>query len=87
MKFLFPTGRASEKGDPDEPVLRRVLPATHEESYRIMERYKADLAQRAEDEAALLAMQTKELNNGRLGMIAAAGMIFQETFVTHAKLF
>ena len=49
------TGRASKKGDPDEPVLRRVLPATHEESYRIMERYKADLAQRAEDEAALLA--------------------------------
>lgn len=28
--------------------LRRVLPATHEEAYRIMERYTADLAQRAE---------------------------------------
>ena len=39
------------------------------------------------DEGELLAMQTKELNNGRLGMIAAAGMIFQEAFVTHAKLF
>jgi len=35
----------------------------------------------------LLAMQNAELNNGRLAMIAAAGMIFQETFVTHAKLF
>ena len=29
--------------------LRRVLPATHEEAYRVMERYTADLAQRAED--------------------------------------
>ena len=35
----------------------------------------------------LLAMQNAELNNGRLAMIAAAGMIVQETFVTHAKLF
>jgi len=39
------------------------------------------------DPAELLEMQNKELNNGRLGMIAAAGMIFQETFVTNAKLF
>merc|ERR1711990_107466 len=39
------------------------------------------------DPAELLEMQNKELNNGRLGMIAAAGMIFQETFVTHDKLF
>jgi len=31
-------------------------------------------------------MQTKELNNGRLAMIAAAGMIAQE-FVTGHKLF
>jgi len=36
---------------------------------------------------ALLSMQNAELNNGRLAMLAAAGMIFQETFVTHAKLF
>merc|ERR1719387_1583 len=35
----------------------------------------------------LLSMQNAELNNGRLAMLAAAGMIFQETFVTHAKLF
>jgi light-harvesting complex I chlorophyll a/b binding protein 4 len=39
------------------------------------------------DPAALKQMQTYELNNGRLAMIAAAGMIFQETFVTKAKLF
>merc|ERR1712146_1854 len=38
-------------------------------------------------EGDLLAMQNAELNNGRLAMIAAAGMIFQEAFVTHAKLF
>jgi len=31
-------------------------------------------------------MQTKELNNGRLAMLAAAGMIAQE-FVTGQKLF
>jgi light-harvesting complex I chlorophyll a/b binding protein 1 len=37
--------------------------------------------------AELLAMQNAELNNGRLAMIAAAGMIFQETFVSHTKLF
>ena len=37
--------------------------------------------------AELLAMKNAELNNGRLAMLAAAGMIFQETFVTHAKLF
>jgi|ERR1712228_330550 len=37
--------------------------------------------------AQLLDMQNAELNNGRLAMLAAAGMIFQETFVTHAKLF
>ena len=31
------------------PDLRRVLPATHEEAYRILERYTKDLVQRAED--------------------------------------
>jgi acyl-coenzyme A thioesterase 9 len=46
------SGRSAKRGEEGGPELRRVLPATHEESYRIMERYKADLAQRAEDEAA-----------------------------------
>ena len=45
------------------------------------------LGLKPKDPAELKEMQTKELNNGRLGMIAAAGMIFQETFVTHEKLF
>lgn len=35
-----------------------------------------------EDEEAFLEMRTKELNNGRLAMIAAAGITIQEKFVT-----
>ena len=38
------------------------------------------------DEAGLMTMQTKELNNGRLAMIAIAGMVVQEG-ITGAKLF
>ena len=38
------------------------------------------------DEAGLMTMQTKELNNGRLAMLAAAGMIAQE-LATGKKLF
>ena len=38
------------------------------------------------DEAGLKTMQTKELNNGRLAMIAIAGMTVQE-LVTDQKLF
>ena len=38
------------------------------------------------DTAALEAMQSKELNNGRLAMIAMAGMVVQE-LVTSQKLF
>merc|ERR1711904_656024 len=38
------------------------------------------------DPAELKEMQTKELNNGRLAMIAAAGMIVQE-LATKEKLF
>ena len=45
------TGPAARKGG-GGPILRRVLPATHEEAYRIMARYKADLVQLQEDEAA-----------------------------------
>ena len=44
------SGRAAKAGE--GPSMRRVLPATHEDAYRIMERYTRDLAQRAEDEAA-----------------------------------
>jgi acyl-coenzyme A thioesterase 9 len=42
------TGRAAMAGAAS-PSLRRVLPATHEEAYRIMSRYIGDLAQREED--------------------------------------
>merc|ERR1711907_552908 len=38
------------------------------------------------DPAELAEMQTKELNNGRLAMIAIAGMVVQE-LVTGSKLF
>jgi light-harvesting complex I chlorophyll a/b binding protein 1 len=38
------------------------------------------------DPEELKTMQTKELNNGRLGMLAAAGMIAQE-LATGQKLF
>ena len=38
------------------------------------------------DEAGLKEMQTKELNNGRLAMIAIAGMVVQEG-VSGGKLF
>jgi len=38
------------------------------------------------DEAGMLAMQNKELNNGRLAMIAVAGMVSQE-LVTQQGLF
>ena len=38
------------------------------------------------DQAEYKIMQTKELNNGRLAMIAIAGMVVQEG-ITGAKLF
>jgi hypothetical protein len=44
------------------------------------------LGLKPKDEEAFLEMQNKELNNGRLAMIAAAGMIAQE-LVTGRKLF
>merc|ERR1719281_677304 len=44
------------------------------------------LGLKPEDPAEFKAMQTKELNNGRLAMIAAAGMIAQEV-ATGQKLF
>jgi len=44
------------------------------------------LGLKPKDEDELIAMQTKELNNGRLAMIAIAGMVAQE-LVTGEKLF
>merc|ERR1712146_334509 len=44
------------------------------------------LGLKPKDEKELTTMQTKELNNGRLAMIAAAGMIAQE-IATGQKLF
>ena len=38
------------------------------------------------DEAGLMTMQTKELNNGRLAMLACAGIVAQE-LVTNQPLF
>lgn len=38
-----------------------------------------------EDEEAFLDYRNKELNNGRLAMIAAAGITIQEKFVTGGK--
>jgi len=48
------SGRAALVGGtgPEAPELRRVLPATREEAYRIMERYRGDAAQLAEDQEA-----------------------------------
>jgi hypothetical protein len=44
------------------------------------------LGLKPKDPKELKAMQTKELNNGRLAMIAAAGMIAQE-YATGQKIF
>ena len=44
------------------------------------------LGLKPESPAELAEMQTKELNNGRLAMIAIAGMVVQEG-ITGAKLF
>lgn len=50
--------------------------------------YKFDpLGLKPTDAAELKLMQEKEINNGRLAMMAVAGMVVQETFVTQAKLF
>jgi|TARA_B110001469_G_C9442324_1_gene223937 light-harvesting complex I chlorophyll a/b binding protein 4 len=44
------------------------------------------LGLKPKDAAGLEAMQAKEINNGRLAMIAMAGMVVQE-LVTGTKLF
>lgn len=53
--FNFTFGVAGDDGAAlhgSEVDLRRVVPATHDEAYRIMERYKGDIQQREEDERA-----------------------------------
>merc|ERR1712086_677758 len=44
------------------------------------------LGMKPKDEAGLLAMQNKELNNGRLAMLACAGIVAQE-LVTGQSIF
>ena len=44
------------------------------------------LGMKPKDEAGLLAMQNKELNNGRLAMIGAAGIVVQE-LITDQPIF
>ena len=46
----------------------------------------APLGFKPKDEAGLMTMQTKELNNGRLAMLACAGIVAQE-LVTNQPLF
>merc|ERR1711871_1206406 len=74
-----------------EPVVRRVKEDEVGQTWAIRADYESGdlgfdpLGLKPEDPAELKEMQTKELNNGRLAMIAAAGMIVQE-LATGSKL-
>merc|ERR1719197_745399 len=67
-----------------EPVVRRVKEDEVGQTWAIRADFESGdlgfdpLGLKPEDPAELKEMQTKELNNGRLAMIAAAGMIVQE---------
>merc|ERR1711937_175192 len=67
-----------------EPVVRRVKSDKVGQTWAIRSEFESGdlgfdpLGLKPEDPAELKEMQTKELNNGRLAMIAAAGMIVQE---------
>merc|ERR1711985_196768 len=67
-----------------EPVVRRVKSDKVGQTWAIRSDFESGdlgfdpLGLKPEDPAELKEMQTKELNNGRLAMIAAAGMIVQE---------
>jgi hypothetical protein len=67
-----------------QPVVRRVDSDVVGQTWAIKEDYESGdlgfdpLGLKPADPAELKEMQTKELNNGRLAMIAAAGMIAQE---------
>merc|ERR1711937_163704 len=75
-----------------EPVVRRVKSDVVGQTWAIRADHEAGdlgfdpLGLKPTDPAELKEMQTKELNNGRLAMIAAAGMIVQE-LATKEKLF
>merc|ERR1711871_669646 len=74
-----------------EPVVRRVKEDEVGQTWAIRADHESGdlgfdpLGLKPEDPAELKEMQTKELNNGRLAMIAAAGMIVQE-LATGSKL-
>merc|ERR1711985_220672 len=67
-----------------QPVVRRVKSDKVGQTWAIRSDFESGdlgfdpLGLKPEDPAELKEMQTKELNNGRLAMIAAAGMIVQE---------
>merc|ERR1711977_774521 len=67
-----------------EPVVRRVKSDVVGQTWAIRADHESGdlgfdpLGLKPTDPAELKEMQTKELNNGRLAMIAAAGMIVQE---------
>merc|ERR1719473_1202393 len=75
-----------------EPVVRRTKADAVGQTWAIRADYESGdlgfdpLGLKPEDPEELKEMQTKELNNGRLAMIAAAGMIVQE-LATKEKLF
>merc|ERR1719152_1000767 len=78
FSFVNPASR-DDKGQPAQPWTIRL---DHEPGDPGFD----PLGLKPSDPAELLAMQNKELNNGRLAMIAIAGMIVQEG-VTGEKLF
>merc|ERR1719311_562926 len=76
--FQTPASR-DEKGNPAQPWTIRKDHSPGDLGFD-------PLGLKPTDSAELLAMQNKELNNGRLAMIAIAGMIVQE-LATGEKLF
>merc|ERR1711871_754862 len=74
-----------------EPVVRRVKSDAVGQTWAIRADHESGdlgfdpLGLKPADPAELKEMQTKELNNGRLAMIAAAGMVVQE-LATGSKL-
>merc|ERR1719472_423057 len=81
--FTFePVGATDSRGKPTPQGMTWSIRAEHEAGDLGFD----PLGLKPTDPAELKEMQTKELNNGRLAMIAAAGMIVQE-LATKEKLF